>query len=105
MKISQLAKKYKLTSEAFTLNESTVASYMDALESSIINQTSFTDALNLKQPTVIIHGRLDPVVLKKNLVYIRDHNANIFLRVIQAAHEIRTKTYRQAVLQALNDLR
>ena len=102
VRISNLAKKYKITNSSFVLDARNVKSYMGALESSIINQTSFTDALSLKQPTTIIHGRLDPVVVKKNLTYIAKHNEHIELRVINAAHEIRTKTYVTEVLNTLH---
>lgn len=102
-RISALAKKYKITNGAFELNEKNITSYMSALEASIINQTSFDDAVTLKQPTTIIHGRLDPVVIKKNLVQLTRLNASIRLKMVAAAHEIRTKNYTQAVVATIEE--
>lgn len=103
VKISTLAKKYKITNGVFELDDTNVTSYMSALEASIINQTSFDDALSLKQPATIIHGRLDPVVVKKNLVQLTQRNSAIALKVIPAAHEIRTKSYVQAIIKTINE--
>ena len=83
--IAALAVKYKLVESAINVTNENVGTYMTALEASIINQTSLTDAKNLQKPMVILHGALDPVVIKKNLDAIVSANKKAELHVIYLA--------------------
>lgn len=89
VKISSLAVKYRLVGKAFSVTTDDVDSYMDTLESSILNQTALYDAIEIKKPMTIIHGRFDNYVIKSNLKYVADNNKNVTLRVISAGHELR----------------
>ena len=83
--IAALAVKYKLVEEAFNVTSDNVGTYMAALEASIINQTSLADATKLQKPTTIVHGALDPVVIKKNLDAIVAANKHASLKVVYLA--------------------
>ena len=99
--ISTLAMKYKLVNKAFSVTTDDVETYMETLESSILNQTALEDASRLKKPITIIHGRFDSYVIRSNLSYLQKHNPLVRLRVIAAGHEIRGQ-YNRVVNQELN---
>lgn len=86
-----LAIKYKLINKTFSITDNDVHAFMWALEAAIINQTSLADAEQLKIPVQIIRGRLDPVVVPKNLRYLAKQNENVTLHEITAGHEVRGK--------------
>lgn len=88
IKISQVAMRLGLVNKSFSLNRDSAPMYMNALESSIINQTSLSDAIKIKAPAHIIYGRLDPVVIYKNLRYVANHNPNVKLSTVLAGHEV-----------------
>ena len=87
--ISAIARKYNLTNKAFNLSRDNVNTYMNALEATIINQNSLEDASRLQQPITIIHGKLDPVVIPRNLKILTKRNPNTQIIDIIAAHEVR----------------
>lgn len=89
IQISTLAAKLGLVNKSYNLTEENAHSYMAALESSIINQTSLLDATNLSMPTQIIYGRLDPVVVVDNLKSLTIINPNITLSGVLASHDVR----------------
>jgi pimeloyl-ACP methyl ester carboxylesterase len=101
IKISTLAAKYGLVNKSFSLSDDDVHSYMGALEASIINQTSLQDAVNLRRvPIQLIHGRLDAVVIAKNLKYLARHNPNVTFSTVLAGHDVRG-LYVPAVVKAI----
>lgn len=101
IKISALAAKYGLVNKSFSLSDDDVHSYMSALEASIINQTSLSDAISLKRiPIQLIHGRLDTVVIAKNLKYLARHNPNVTFSTVLAGHDVRG-LYIPAVVSAI----
>jgi len=53
-----------------------------------VSQTSLDDAKRLRKPMRIVHGALDPVVIKKNLDEIVAANDQAQLTVILAGHAI-----------------
>ncbi|MDN5274501.1 MAG: lipase 1-like protein [Candidatus Saccharibacteria bacterium] len=101
LRISTLAARLGLVNKAFNLTTDNVSTYMNALESSIINQTSLKDAMKLALPIQIINGRLDPVVVGKNLRNLKKANANVSLASILASHEIKGPIYINAVISAV----
>lgn len=102
IKISMLAVKYGLVNKSFSVTDDDVHSYMGALEASIINQTSLRDAIKLKKRMRIIHGRLDPVVIGRNLKTLVKRNPKASLNVIIAGHEV-SGLYIPAVINAVDE--
>lgn len=101
LRISALAIKFGLVNKAFNLTSDNVSTYMGALESSIINQTSLEDTKKLKHPTHIIYGQLDPVVVAKNLKYLKKANPHVQLTSILASHEITSKVFIDTTIRAI----
>jgi len=100
--IAALAVKYKLVESAVNVTGENVATFMAALEASIINQTSFADAKNLQKQMSIVHGALDPVVIKKNLDAILKNNERASLRVVHmAGHALAGQSYIGAVTKEI----
>ena len=89
VRLGILAAKLGLVNESFSLTKDNVTAYFSALESCIINQTALEDAEKLTMPTHIIHGRLDPVVIGKNLRYLKKQNNLITIETIIASHEVK----------------
>lgn len=88
LQIAALATRLGLVNPSFHLDKDNTLSYMSALEASIINQTSLEDALALKTPTTILYGKLDAVVITKNLRYLADHNDHIEIESVIGSHEV-----------------
>lgn len=103
LSLSDFLVKYKLLNPTFNVTSENVGSYMAALESMIINQTSLDDAASLTVPTHIMYGTLDPVIVSKNLRKLSRENDNIALDRIVAGHEV-TGRYIPAVLKLINDI-
>lgn len=101
VKLSAIAMKYNLINKSFNVTDDNVDAYMATLESMIINQTSFEDAHNLRIPTLIIRGRLDPFVVARNINKLMKANDNINTTTILAAHEVRG-AFIGAVIKAIN---
>lgn len=94
------ASKLKVVGKAFDVTHDNVDIYIAALESSIIHQTSLSDAKRLKKPLHILHGALDPVVIKKNLDDVVAANDRAKLTVVPAGHEL-LGPYVPAVVKAV----
>jgi cis-3-alkyl-4-acyloxetan-2-one decarboxylase len=86
--LSSQAKRYGLVNKAFSVSTDNVATYMKALEATIINQRTLEDAKQLELPITIIHGKLDPVVIPRNLKSLAKGNPNVTLKHILAGHEV-----------------
>ena len=87
-KVAAKAIKYKLIDKSYRLGDETLPSYINALQAAIINQTALQDAAELSLPIDIIHGSLDPVVVKSNLKYLARISENVTLTHVRAGHEI-----------------
>lgn len=87
--LTNRAKQYGLVNQTFNVSGETIAPYMNALEATIINQDSLEDAKKLRVPTTILHGKLDPVVIPRNLKELATTNPHIELIHLLAGHEIR----------------
>jgi pimeloyl-ACP methyl ester carboxylesterase len=101
VKLSAFAMKYKLINKSFNVTHDNVDSYMAALRSMIINQTSYLDAYKLQTPVHILRGTLDPIVVAKNIKQLVKANQNIQASTIIAGHEVRGP-YVGAVVKAIN---
>ena len=101
--LSPLIRKLKLASPALDINAGNVASYVSALEASIVNQTSLQDAINIKQPTTVLYGTLDPVVIGANIRRVAKKNPKVTAKMIVAGHEV-TGRYVKIVAKEMSDL-
>jgi len=101
IKLSKLAARLGLVNKSFNLSTDNADTYMNALEAAIINQTSLEDATKLSVPTQILYGRLDPVVVLKNLRYLTDMNPNVTLKILIATHEIQGANFIKATIAAI----
>ncbi|MFZ3009832.1 MAG: alpha/beta hydrolase [Candidatus Microsaccharimonas sp.] len=95
-----LAIKLRIVGDAFHVNKKNVDIYMAALESSILHQTSYDDIQRIRKPIHIIHGLVDPVVIKKNLDQVAKANPKVKVSVIAAGHEL-MGAYIPAVVKAV----
>jgi pimeloyl-ACP methyl ester carboxylesterase len=101
LKLSALAIKYGLVNKSFTLTKDDLGIYMDAMESTIINQTSLSDAMKLRMPVTIIRGRFDPIIVPSNLRQLAKANENVTLRSINAGHEVMSRIFISTVVEVI----
>lgn len=101
VKIFALALRLGLINKTFNLTIENAPIYMNALESSIINQTSLNDAVKLSKPVYILYGRLDPVVVVKNLKFLKQANEHVVLSSVLAGHEVKGRAFISAVIRAV----
>lgn len=88
IKISRLAVKVGLVNKSYRLTLDSAPTYMNALEATIINQTSLNDASRLKIPIHILYGTFDPIVVKRNLRFLAGSNPEVTVTPVLASHEI-----------------
>lgn len=101
LKLAALSIKYGLVNKSFSLAEDGIEPYLDALESTIINQTSLKDAEALDTPMTIIRGRFDPVIVAGNLRRLERHNKYATLKSINAGHEIIAPVFIRTVVGSI----
>lgn len=90
MRIAELVVRYGLVNASFNVTSESIDVYMEALEASIINQTSLADAKRLGMPMIILAGLLDPVVIRRNLKQLTTgHDNRKFITIATAGHEVR----------------
>lgn len=86
----------------FMLNEYTLPAFMKSLERSIEDQTAMQDLRQIARPITILYGKLDPVIIGKNIRKVAKQNDQIKTVSVVAGHEI-GKTYAKALLTVLDD--
>lgn len=101
-KLTELAIKYNMMSKSFNSSQEYIFSFMEALNASIINQTSMDDVKLIEKPIIIIHGALDPLVIKKNLKEIARENPNVKLLTILSNHDI-AGIYTNIIVDTINE--
>ena len=69
----------------------------------ILNRHNYDALSSVKVPTVIIHGRFDPLVYKPNLEKVVRHNAHAKLMLSMSHHDINPAKYAR-ILQALKEM-
>lgn len=99
---SALAMKYNLINDSFNVTDKNVASYIDTLQTMIINQTSLRDAKKVKAPMTIIQGALDPLVVTKNLKELVKSRDNVRHVSVLAGHEVKG-VFVKAVVKVIED--
>ena len=87
-KMTPYAVKLGLANKTLNVSTDNVGSYMAALESSIINQTSLQDVAKLKLPIDIFYGAFDPVVIKKHITTLAKTNENVTAKRLPVGHEV-----------------
>jgi pimeloyl-ACP methyl ester carboxylesterase len=102
LRISSMAVKLGLTNKSFSLTEDEAPLFMNALEASIINQTSLKDVAKLTVPIQILYGQFDPVVLGKNIRTLAKTNHNISATSVLAAHEVKGRFVAPAIKAITN---
>ena len=100
--ISPLIVKLKLATKAFDVNAGNVSTYFEALESSMVNQTSLEDATRLNLPMTIMYGTLDPVVIGSHIQKLAKSNSNVTAKKIVTGHELMGR-YTKFVAQTMSD--
>lgn len=100
--ISRVLKRLGLVNKSFNLTRDNSASYISALEASIINQTAFDDTAKLNVPIHILYGRLDPAVIYRNVKGVVRRNPTAKLTTLLAGHEV-VGPFVPAVVKAIND--
>lgn len=88
LRLAKFAIKHRLVNEAFSVNETTLPSYIQTLKASIISQTAYDDAILLQKPMTIVYGVLDPFVIDRNIRAIRKANEHVRVKKVVAGHEI-----------------
>jgi pimeloyl-ACP methyl ester carboxylesterase len=103
IQITNLALKLGLLNKAFSLTIENAPIYMNAFEASILNQTSLQDAEDLKLPIRILYGRLDPVIVARNLTRLARKNKHVRIIPIIASHEV-IGVYANKVADVVNEV-
>ncbi len=98
--ISSFVDKLKITGSAFHITRDNVAVFMSALEAGIVDQTALNDVQRISKPIHIIHGRLDPLVIKANLKAVTESNGHAKLMIVRGGHEL-NNAYIAAVTQVV----
>ena len=98
-----LVTRLNIVGKAFNVTSDNVDIYLAALKASILNQTGFKDVKNIRKPIQLLHGVIDPVVIKQNLDEIVAENKHAKLYVILAGHEL-LGSYIPAVVKAITRL-
>ena len=101
--ISPMAVKLGLANKTLNITQDNVASYIAALESSIINQTALADVAKLKMPVDIFYGTFDPVVIKKHITTLAKSKSNVTARRLVAGHEV-VGGYVKSLAKYLNEV-
>lgn len=70
------------------LTEENMEMFAASMRASIINQTAIDDITKLTVPIDIIHGVLDPLVIRSNLVGVTKKSPNITLVSVRASHPL-----------------
>jgi pimeloyl-ACP methyl ester carboxylesterase len=102
-KYSSLAVKMGIANKSLSITTDNVASYLGALEASIINQTALHDVTQLKLPITIFYGMFDAVVIKKHITTLAKQYETITAKRLMLGHEI-TGLYVNAVADFLATL-
>ncbi len=102
VKFSQLARKYKILNPHFDVDHLNVDSYIAALRTNILSQTSLRDIIEIKKPVHIMYGTLDPFVNASNLKKVADASQKITLSRFIGGHEI-VGRYAKKVAKFISD--
>lgn len=85
----------------FMFNEETLPAFMKSLEKSIESQTSMQDLAQVQCPITIFYGKLDPIILSKNIRTVAKQNDRVKVNSVVAGHEI-GKNYAKVLISTLH---
>lgn len=88
VKLSHLAKRYKLVNPDFDVDHGNVDSYILALRANILNQTTAHDIVRIKKPITILYGAFDPFVIGGRLRAVAQRSKYIRAKRLLVGHEI-----------------
>lgn len=88
IQLTPLAVKAGIANKSLNVTGDNVDSYMAALESSIINQTSLDDVSGLSLPMDIFYGVFDPVVVKRHIIKLGKEKDNVTVHRLLTRHEV-----------------
>lgn len=103
VKFLSLAVKIGVANKALDVTDKNIDSYISALGSSIINQTTLQDIKRLKTPVRIVYGSLDPVVIGSHIDRLAKERKSITARKIIAGHEI-TGRYTKVLAEEISKI-
>ncbi len=95
--------RYLRLNKGMKIDEQTLPAYIKSLESGIENQDSYIRLQKLKIPVDIMYGRLDILLISKNLKTVASHNKNITLHSVAAGHEV-LGLYQSKLLKLLSTM-
>lgn len=92
-RLLQFADRHNIWPDAgFKADKVTAKSFLTALNAAIINQTTMADISQLKLPITILSGKLDPLIVERNLKQLAKEHKNIAHRsMTMQSHEITDK--------------
>lgn len=92
-RLLQFADRHNIWPDAgFKADKITAKSFLTALNAAIINQTTMADISQLKLPITILSGKLDPLIVERNLKQLAKEHKNIAHRsMTMQSHEITDK--------------
>ena len=92
-RLLQFADRHNIWPDAgFKADKITAKSFLTALNAAIINQTTMADISQLKLPITILSGKLDPLIVERNLKQLAKEHKNIDHRsMTMQSHEITDK--------------
>jgi cis-3-alkyl-4-acyloxetan-2-one decarboxylase len=88
VQVSALAMKYGIINKGFNVTDTNITSYVSALRTSIIHQSSLADAIRLRLPIRVIHGIFDPLVIPGHITTLKNANDNVSVKQVVAGHEV-----------------
>lgn len=77
-----------------SVNEHTFLAFSETVRAGVINQKTWRHLAHLSLPIVIIYGKLDPVVISKNIDLIAKHRPNITVVPLVNDHAMRAPMIR-----------
>ena len=100
----QFADRHNIWPDAgFKADEVTSESFLIALNTAIINQTTMNDIAKLTLPIAILSGKLDPLIVERNLKKLaKDHNNITHTSMATQRHEI-TDKYAKKLSEIMKD--
>jgi len=101
-KIAAAITRAKLINPSFVISDETLPAIISSLEMSIENQTAQADLLRLSVPTIILYGRVDPFVVKKNIKAIDESAPHVTIKSVLSGHEVAgSKAYTRVVISSV----
>ncbi|MBI3494815.1 alpha/beta hydrolase [Candidatus Saccharibacteria bacterium] len=80
--------RYLRANKGLKIDQQTLPAYVKSLESGIENQDAADRLKTVKVPVDIIYGRLDLLLITKNLKLVANANKNIELHPVASGHEV-----------------